>query len=383
MKRTSSILILFIVVLFFSCDGTITSLSSDGATISIDRIPVFSSSSTIVSTSRSIVPESMDVSDFFYTLLAPPITRFEETSESFVLGDSLEVDLFGNSVTLETSLTDEGYIMMSGSVVEEDTNEDEVETGKIEIIYDSANGKFSYYSEVLICNPNEVHVPMEPEMHLYVIHQIPFTDIGTDNSFIADFKTLAYLKAPSHLEFQVIENGELYSGPGDSGGWNLGFAFVSFESLRSSSDPPFDFISEMGIDFNEDWILADVSGTPIADAQFQARRAAMVNAREALFAAQGIRGNPIVGIRTFDDDFSYTTRIYMSRNSTDEIDGITLGVSEEGRLTDEHGELIVFSIDETADPSLSEERIEINQANIDLLKSGLPNADWRARTNLH
>ena len=382
MKRTAFIVLLVFVVLLFSCDEEITSPSTDDGSISIDRIPIFSSSSTIVPSSRCIVPESMDAGDFLFSIFAPPLSRFEEPSKFFIVGDSLEIDLFGNSVTLETSLTVEGYIMMSTSIVEEDSNGTDVETGKIEIIYDSTNERFSYYSEILITNPNDIDVPLGAATHMYAVHEIPFTDIEADNSFVADYNTLGYMKTPSHLEVQLIENGELYSGPGDSGEWNLGFAFVSFNSLRSYWDPPYDFYGEVGIEVDEEWILADVSGIPIDNAQFQTRRAAIVDARAAMFAAEGILGNPVVGIRTFEDDFLSTTRIYMSRNSTDTIDGVTLAASEEDFLVNEKNKLIVFSIDETADPSLSEERIEINQANTDLLKSGLPNADWRARTNL-
>ena len=184
------------------------------------------------------------------------------------------------------------------------------------------------------------------------------------------------------MENHLVEDRQLYIGPGSPDGWNLGFAFVSFNSLRSYWVPPYDFLGEVGIGVDENWILADENGIPVADSNFQARRATIIAARETFFEAEGIRGNPIVGLRTFDDNFSYTTRIYTSRNSTDEIHGVYLAASEDDLLRNEDDELIVFAIDETADPSLAEERIKINQENIDLLKSGLPLSDWRTRTSL-
>ena len=195
MKRSIIVLLsgCLLAVLLGSMLGCDLEGTGEGRVV-IDKIPVFSSPSTIVPSMRSVVPEGMDGGDFFYTILAPPILGFEEASESFVVGDSLRVDLFGNSVTLETSLTDDGYIMMSGSILEDDINGIEIETGKIEIIYDMDNSRFSYYSEILITNPNNVDVPIGPESQVYIVHEIPFAEIESDNSFLANFRMMGYLR---------------------------------------------------------------------------------------------------------------------------------------------------------------------------------------------
>ncbi|MFA6765084.1 MAG: hypothetical protein WCR75_10610, partial [Sphaerochaetaceae bacterium] len=104
--RSISIVIMLVAIiaasfLFISCpnelDDGLTSNEVDDGPISIDRIPVFSSPSIIVPMTRSLIPSEMSVIDFYYTIFVPPIARFEETSDSFVVGDSLEVHLFDNS----------------------------------------------------------------------------------------------------------------------------------------------------------------------------------------------------------------------------------------------------------------------------------------------
>jgi len=180
----------------------------------IDRVPTFSSSSTIMS--RSALPSSMSTEDVLFTLMTPPITKFEETSDVFKVGDFIEVDLFSNTVTLETSLTNEGFIKFSGVISEIGSDYNNVETGKIEILYDKENSKFSYYSEVLITDPVDEVFDWGSDGHLFVIQEIPFTDIEEDNSFITSFNTLAYMKQDlAGLEVQLVEAGELYSGPGE------------------------------------------------------------------------------------------------------------------------------------------------------------------------
>jgi hypothetical protein len=148
--------------------------------------------------------------------MTPPITKFEETSDVFKVGDFIEVDLFSNTVTLETSLTNEGFIKFSGVISEIGSDYNNVETGKIEILYDKENSKFSYYSEVLITDPVDEVFDWGSDGHLFVIQEIPFTDIEEDNSFITSFNTLAYMKQDlAGLEVQLVEAGELYSGPGE------------------------------------------------------------------------------------------------------------------------------------------------------------------------
>jgi len=374
MKRTAFIALLFLVALFFSCDEAITSPSTDDGPISIDRIPVFSSSSTIVPVSRSVIPADMAVGDFFYTLFAPPITKFEESSEVFTVGDSIEVDLFSNTVTLVTSLTDEGYIKLAGPIVEKDEDDENVETGKIEILYDKANSRFSYYSEILISDPDEIILSAwwGTDAHMYVIHEIPFTSIGDDNSFLANFTTLAYLKYNYDLlEVQLIDGGELYSGPGDSDGWIIGFADTSFKSLEASDFP------YAGISNGVEGTLVDDTGIPIAKESFAERRTTIVGARDELFSYEaGFIGNPLVGFRNISAAGSGSTEIYLSMNSNGE-DGFYLQDFFGNNLSNSADESIVFAPDAT-DAS----RVEMNESNIDLLISGLPNADWRSKTTL-
>lgn len=345
------------------------SVTVTSAAVAIDKIPVFSTSSTVVPMSRSVIPSGMSLNDFYYAIFAPPITRFVESSESFAVGDSLEVDLFENSVTLGTSLTDEGYIKMSGGIVEKDTNGNDVETGKIEIVYDSANARFSYYSEILLSDPTGT-IGWGTDGHLYVIHEIPFTQIEENNSFLAGFKMLAYLKQnPESLEVQLIESGELYSGPGEESDWIVGFAGTSFESLQNDDFPI------AGIESDNRSSLVNDVGVPLAD-DFTTRRSAIVAAKDALFAADGTIGNPCVGYRNFSGT-SQTTDIYVMMMPNDTSDGFLLKDFSSNSLSDSSGDPITFTPDDT-DPT----KVIMDAANVTKLISGLPSADWRTRTNL-
>ncbi|NLO60289.1 MAG: hypothetical protein GX104_04315 [Spirochaetales bacterium] len=378
--RSISIVIMLVAIiaasfLFISCpnelDDGLTSNEVDDGPISIDRIPVFSSPSIIVPMTRSLIPSEMSVIDFYYTIFVPPIARFEETSDTFVVGDSLEVDLFDNSVTLETSLTEEGYIKMSGSILEDDENGTEIETGLIEILYDIDDSRFSYYSELLISDPADT-IGWGSDGHLYVIHEIPFTRIGSDNSFIASFKTLAYLKqSPEYLEVQLIEAGELYSGPGETSDWIVGFAATSFEFLANDDFPI------TGIEINRDssGSLVNEFGVPLADI-FTARRSAIIAAKDDLFATDGAVGNPLVGYRNFNGT-SQTTDIYLMVEPNEASDGFLLKDFASESLSDSSGEPIAF-IPDSADPT----KVVMDAANVTKLISGLPNADWRERTTL-
>jgi len=253
MKKNVLILLLSLVILFFACNGTISPPSI--GSVNIDRIPVFSARSTVVKNSRSFIPSDMIMEDIFYTMLAPPITKFEKASNSYFVGDSLDINLFGNFVTLDTSMTDEGYVMMFGKIIEEDSNGDEIETGKIEIIYDMGNSQFSYYSEVLLSVPDSFEWGLGA--HMYLIHEIPLTQIDEYNSFITSFKTLIYLKQCSEcLEIQLVKEGELFSGSSGTNDWIVGFAFASFEYLQDE-----DF-SDIGINSDNLGMLVNDDSVP-------------------------------------------------------------------------------------------------------------------------
>lgn len=369
MKRTTFFLLSAIILLFLGCDGFLKSPSAGNDTISIDKIPVFSSSSIVVPGSRSVLPNDIELGDIFYTLLAPPITKFESPSEAFSVGDSVDIEFLSKTLTLASSLTEEGMIKMAGPIIEKDKDNKDLETGKIEIIYDKENSKFSYYSEILILDPNE-KIGVGMDGHMYVIQEIPFTKIEADNSFLANFTTLAYLKyEPDELEVQLIDAGELYSGP-DGSDWIVGFATSSFKALYSDDFPI------LGIVHDSLGILANDQGVPIASSDFAEIRTNIVAARDLLFTKDGKIGNPLVGYRRINSEGLYGTKVYSDANSTD--GGVHLcEIATGNELTDIEGNAIVFPSDGKDPP-----RVVIDEESINLLISGLPNEDWQARTTL-
>jgi len=325
MKRIVFALLLSSLLLFISCNGTIT--NPDSST-TIDRIPVFSSSSTVISGNRAIVPNNMSEEDLVYASVAPPITRFENSSEQTNIGDSIEVNIFSNLVTLDSSITEDGMIKLAGVIIEEDGKGEELETGVIEIIYDKENSKFSCYSEILIGNK----INEDNFIQRFIIQEIPFTKIDDNNSFLAKFKTLAYIKHCSDsVDIQLVENGELYSGPHNENDWIVGFAFNSFKSLQSKDvDNPILNINsdDPGILVNDEGILNDAS-------LFKNIREQIVEAKDDLFEYGDFLDSPVIGYKIIRSDGSYNQNISIEQKS-----------------------------------------------NINKLKSGIPNADWRSRTTL-
>lgn len=364
MKR-NLVVILTLSVLLVSCNLGIP--STDNV---IDRIPVLSSQSTILPSTRSVIPEGMPLEDFYYTIFAPPITKFAVTNETFVVGNALEVDIFSNKVRLETSFTDEGYIKFYGVLNESDVNKITIETGKIEIIYDKKGSRFSYYSEVLVADPDDSTLHWGPDGHFYVIHEIPFTKVDKNDSFVANFNTLVYIKmAEETLEVQVIDAAELYSGPGAEDEWIVGFVGTSLKTLENDS------LLEFGLTKDASGSLVGEYGIPVNAKTFSQIRKKIVDAKEDLFAAKGTADSPFLGFRKIKGS-SYETNIYLILEDNDAKNGLNLKEVKGNILSSDDGE-IVF-IPDGSDPPI----LKMNQSNIALLISGLPSAYWREKTSL-
>lgn len=367
MKRIVLAPLLFYLLLIISCNGTITNPNSSTL---IDRIPVFSSSSVIKSGARSVMPDDMSMDDFVYATLAPPITKFENNSNPANVGDSIVVNIFSNEVTLDSSITDDKMIKLAGVIIEKDEKGEELETGKIEIIYDKENSKFSYYSEILV-----VYDAGGSFVSVYVIQEIPFTKIDDSNSFLAEFKTLTYMKhSLESVDIQLVENGELYSGYHTENDWIVGFAFSSFKSLQSKDDPILNINSnDQGILVNDEGILKDAL-------LFKSIRKQIVEVKDALFEEEGTPGNPVIGYRNIDSDSSYHTRVFINTLPVDgEATKVYLSTYGAETLKNSGKEEIKFDfyILENSEPIIS-----LTGENTNLLKSGIPNADWRSRTTL-
>ncbi len=386
MKRNLTVLLfgcLLAVLLgsMLGCDleGSGQSVVDSAGEVEIDRLPVFSSPSTV--TSRSIFPSDMVMGDAYYSIFAPALSKFETTSGSFYVGDSLEIKILSSTIAMETSITDEGYIRLSGAIMEKDIDQQDVETGKVEILYDKANSKFSYYSEILVADPNGILQGWGIDTHMYVIHEIPFTQIEDDNSFLASFQTLAYLKSSSGFTRIIIfDDGEFYSGPGDSGGWFTGFASTS-QRIISADD-----IENANIDTATKEVLIDSEGYIVAKNLFDSRRSAVVAARDDLFQIVGIVDSPMLGFKITNGSTT-DFKVYTDKTPNENNDGFYLVGLDMEYLKDYEGEEIVFVSDSIpivfyneSDPDNS--RIELSNENLQKLKSGIPNQVWRNSSNL-
>jgi hypothetical protein len=329
----------------------------------IDLIPEFSSESTELA--RSVIPSDMSVSDAFYTIFAPPLTRFAAAPAAFKVGKAIVVDIFGNDVTLKTS-EDDGVIVFSGTITEKDGADADVQTGEIEIRYDPVASTFSYTSSILVADPSEV-LESGPTMNAYVMTEIPETTINTNHSFLARFRYAAFIGLADDIQY--MDAGELYSGPGDSGDWVVGFGQASFSSIKG--------LAAKDLTIPE---LVDVTGKPVSNSAFLAAREALATYWAGLddFLIDNPdyadNGEPMLGYR-ISADAGKTTRLF---NETVSIDGSTsvyamTDMGGSGQLTDSNGATIAFNGTESGDNFIADRVL----SNVEKLISGFPAEAWR------
>jgi len=368
-KKTLGILIISLAFLFVACDGNMSQLNT------IDKIPEFSVLDRTID-SRIVVPAMSSDADFFYTVFAPPITKFKSAPENLVVGDTIGINLFGTELDLSTSLLDNGLIKLYGTITEENN----IETGKIEILYDKVNSKFSYYSEILLQGENLPSSSDSPENHVYVIHEIPLTDIESDNSFIATFNAICYIKMPTdQLLVQMIEDGEFYSGP-DTQKWVTGYAFLEYTQLAGDNS----VFSDNGIPSGIEGSFFNTDGTFKAQSNVTQIRDLLRDSEEEVYNASGNTYGPFLGHRVIEENLEYSTAYYyyMVQNESDynqstfmNLNGNPLAIPSENST----GATITFNNDGGEYPTA---KVIMNSENISKLISGFPSADWRARTRL-
>ena len=324
---------------------------------SIDLVPEFSSAS--IEAIRSVIPSTMNSAEAFYTIFAPPLTRFAAAPTSFTVGKPLVVDIFGNEVILETS-EDAGVILFSGVITDKDANDADVQTGIIEIRYNKDASTFSYRSSLLVTDPSEV-LQSGPTMSAYVVTEIPETSIQADKSFLATFRSAAFISLEG--EIQYMDAGELYSGPGDSEDWVVGFAQASFSSIDPTS---------LGISIPT---LVDANGLPVADSDFQAARASLEASLPDMDAMVSDNGEPMLGYRVVTDT-STSTRLFNSTEAVPDTIGryFMTDMAGSGQLADSAGNPISFEGTFNGDAFIADRTL----SNVQRLVSGLPVAAWRA-----
>jgi hypothetical protein len=361
--RTVPVLIMSLaaILLAFSALACDLNPPTTGDTF-IDLIPEFSSES--IELARSVIPGDMSVSDAFYTVFAPPLTRFAPAPESFKVGKTLVVDIFGTDVTLETS-EDNGIIIFSGTITEKDAGGADVKTGKIEIRYDPKLSIFSYASSILVADPNEV-LTSGPTMNAYVMMEIPETAINTNHSFLTSFRSAAFIGlAP---EIQYMDAGEMYSGPGDSGDWVVGFAQASFSSIKDLTAKSLIIPA-----------LVDESGKPLSNAAFLAARETLATYWSSLDDYISDNGEPMLGYRISAEP-DKITRLF---NRTASIDGSTTvyamtDMEGSGQLMDS-GEVVIPFMGTSSGTDFIADKI---LSNVEKLVSGFPAEAWRTGSRL-
>lgn len=364
-------LVVITIFLFTGCTDSVFIHSQESAEV-IDKIPIFGSLGNSVS--RAAFTSEMDDGDAAFAMFAPPISRFEDATETYIVGDSIKINYLSNEINFDTSFTEEGYIKLAGTIVEKNHEKQDIETGKIIIMYDKVNSKFSYYSEILLSDPEDILEGWDLETHMYIINEIPFTQINENNSFLGNFTSFAYLKNPSTYSWVIlIDSGEIYSGPMETPGqWIVGFISPSMGIVIG------DDLANAKIDANAYKSLINETGQIVSKDLFEARRAAIVGARDTLFEAGGIKEPPLVGFKIGDHN-SYETTYCAGGTDYDETKKeLYLSCNMDGGyLKDTNGDIIEFS-GQKENP----EKMAINKENMKKLLTALPNADWRSNSLL-
>ena len=342
-----------------------------GSADSIDLVPVFSPSSAKALGARLIMPKLTSQADLFYALLAPPIFRFESTpSTGLRVGDTYTISVLGCQAKLLTS-RDGNDIVFAGPMYETAAGGLPIRTGKIEVRYDPMASTFQCRTELLIADDTSGTNTGWPHFNCYVVNEIPRTALASDHSFVAKFYMTAFLGMATPLEFQWMDRGEFFSGPGDAGGWVVGYAGATF------SDGGLDNVTLQ----NEDafWDMTTLDGLAWPASIFEPVRDAVVAAHEALKTQSLDNGAPLLGYRIYGATGAIMANIAYNRVST--VSGSLYMSNADiagSYLKDATGSGdLVFAVS-SSDAS----KMAHSQANLDQLIKGFPASAWRARSAL-
>lgn len=344
-----------------SDDNPIADQNPNEAAVAIDILPAFSGS---IRNPRSVIPAGSTAAQVLYSLFTPPLTRFTAAPTSFKVGDSLEVTILGNAVTLSTSIRD-GNIVFAGTIIETASDDSQVETGKVELIYKKETSRFSFHSELLIADPENV-LDNGSDFYAYTVVDIPETTINDDYSFLASASTLAMLMPGTINEFQYLDAIEIYSGIGNTGDPVVGFASGAFTSSLVSDHAALD-----GADFAS---MVSAEGIPLPTAVFQPIKDAIIAARSVLAAAIEDNGAHMLGYRIIE---SPVTSTYVYNAPEYATDGVYLVDADGNRLKNSSGEDIEFARD--APDATMESKVV---SNVVKLVSGFPTQAWREASRL-
>ncbi len=328
---------------------------------SIDLIPVFSEGNPVA---RSVIPQDATIEEIFYSIFTPPLTRFADAPASLEVGDSLSATILGTSVTLTTSSRD-GLIVFSGKLVEMASDGTSVETGAVEVVYNKPADSFTFHSEFLIVDPDNV-LQSGTDFHAYTVVDIPETVINTDHSFLALGKTTAILMPGSMNELQYLDALELYSGTDDTGDSMVGFAIASFSDSEVA-----DHVSLNAANFAS---MVDTAGLPLPTSDFQPIKEAILATRSVLDAAVSDNGAHMIGYKVTGDAGVAT---YLYNNPDSVTNGAHLVDSAGSRLKDSADVDIQFIVD-TPESTMPSPKV----SNVVKLVTGFPSAAWRTGSRL-
>ena len=339
---------------------------------SIDLVPVFSASSAKALGARMIMPKATGNADLFYALLAPPIFRFESASSSGLkVGDTYTTALFGSQVDLLTS-KDGNDIVFAGPIYETASDGASVRTGKIEVRYDPTASTFQCRTEILVADDASGSNTGWPNFNCYVVNEIPRTSIASDHSFVARFDMTAFLgmtKAPD-FEFQWLDKGEFFSGPGDSGGWVVGYVGATLSDGG---------LAQVALQNEATFAAMTTEGKVLPAAAFEPIRDAVVAAHDALKTQTLNNGSPMLGYRIYDASGAVTANVaYNGLGDTGGKLGMPNADGTGSYLKDAvSGDVILLSAD-----SGNAKMMAHSKANLDLMIKGFPVAAWRTRSAL-
>ena len=339
---------------------------------SIDLVPVFSASSAKAIGARTIMPKLTSQADLFYTLMAPPIFRFESASSAGLkVGDTYTITLLGSQVDLLIS-KDGTDIVFAGPIHETASDGATVRTGKIEVRYDPSASTFQCRTEILIADDASGSNTGWSNFNCYVVNEIPRTALASDHSFAGRFYMTAFLgmTAAPNYEFQWLDRGEFFSGPGDFGGWVVGYVGATFSDKG---------LADVTLDNEGTFAAMTSAGKPLPAATFEPIRDAVVVAHDALKTQTWNNGSPMLGYRIYDASGTVTANVAYNGvyNSSGTLYMPNADAASSYLKDAVSGADIVFAAD-----SGDAGKMAHSKANLDQMIKGFPVAAWRTRSTL-
>jgi hypothetical protein len=366
-KACSAIAFFLVALLLAGCQpDNATKTNAD----SIDLVPVFSASSAKALGARMVMPKLTSQADLFYALMAPPIFRFESASSAGLkVGDTYTTTLLGSQVNLLIS-RDGTDIVFAGPIYETASDGATVRSGKIEVRYDPSASTFQCRTEILIADDASGSNTGWSNFNCYVINEIPRTALASDHSFAARFYMTAFLGMSTPLEFQWVDRGEFFSGPGDSGGWVVGYVGATFSDGG---------LSNVTLQSEGTFAAMTSAGKPLPAATFEPIRDAVVAAHDALKTQTLNNGSPMLGYRIYDASGAVTANVVY--NGVSPVSGSLYmpnpDVADSYLKDATGGTDLVFAAD-----SGDAGKMAHNQANLDQMIKAFPVAAWRTRSTL-